>query len=437
MVHFFARSISGLDPLGLRLLDILFVLILWMSTSAILATWKINWPERLTAFSSYIVYYFSTGFGQTAQRESFALPLVVLGIIPLLVPETKKRNSYYWILFGAIAGLGLWIKPTPALIVIFAIALALRRSENIRIKLLEIFAYIAGIALVSILAIDLLWTTGALEGFIEWGIIYVYEAYQTARFSWPVRFADTMKTLSLSEAPLPLYLSGAGILLHVVLRKKIRMPLVYLSGGLIMAALLGALLQGKTHCTYHFIPFKWALGVLAAVLISGINPDRLFARFRILIPILLVTILAMAGNGFSHQEPFLTSGTTFGRELGKVLPSSETIVLFGFSPTLLSGLERRTPFPFIDSWVMYCCSYDNERFRKTIIASLRESVMSSSVKYLIIEKNRHLQLRGFSKSPDTIIEEEIGIDWINAQGFFRSSTYHYPTFDVYERRRAE
>src|SRR5262245_8022528 len=74
LVHVAARAVSGKDGIGLRLLDSFALVLLCLCTSWVLYAYRVALPLRLAALAAYLTSYVGTGVGETAQRESFALP---------------------------------------------------------------------------------------------------------------------------------------------------------------------------------------------------------------------------------------------------------------------------------------------------------------------------------------------------------------------------
>jgi len=379
-IHILAQLISGADPLGLRLLDLLFTLGLCFGTSWLLTSWGVTRPLRLLALTAYLVGYFATGHFWTAQRDSFALPLLVAGFMPFMAPR-GHRAPLAWLPAGVAVGLGLWIKPTltPAYLWLSAMWLLVGpRPIGVRWRSWALHAL--GLALVSVGF--LLWLTawGSLQGFVHWCIHYAFGAYHHSGWPWLIRFSQTARRLWANGAPGPVTLLAIGIVAGS--RREVRGPLwdryryeLTTVIGLCAVLLFVVLCQGKGHSVYQYIPFQWSLTMLGALLASARDWRR--ANTLVIAVCLLAFTAVGAKVALRPPSPAVpTDGTRMAQRVAPLLRPGETIVTFGFANTLLSALERPTPFPVISSWILYAATPPTHPGRKEPVRVIRPAPLT-------------------------------------------------------------
>ena len=268
--------------LGIALVDLCFTLGLLVASSYLLSLCGTSRMIRLLICTAYLANYFGTTWAWTAQRESFCWPLFVISAIPLLAHSATSgaRNAGFgkksWLIFGIAAGFSLWIKPVawPAIgTAIVAALLFCDREKRAEVRRGVLF-YIAGITAVSLAFLAVLLATGTLSGFIKWGIYYDLGPYSKVKWPWSARLRMTYSAATnLSTEPLPLLLVGGGIVASLALSKARARWRVYrrpvaVAAAIAAASLMAALMQGKTHSAYHFIPFKWGVAYLAGVMLT-------------------------------------------------------------------------------------------------------------------------------------------------------------------------
>ncbi len=389
--------------MGLRLLDCIFLVILSTATAALLRAYRVSAPLRLLGLTSYLATYFLNDYMQTAQRESFALPLVAVGLACCLIQARWDRTFSRWVTVacGLTAGLGLAIKPTLALPLLVAQVLPVLvrpgRKEAYRFALW----FIAGEVGAAVCVVSFLACFGSLNGFFEWGVRYAFGPYARARWPIPYRFYHTVD-YSLWAPSALLALGGAMALVSGMFGRRERLawqgPVVFTVIALAMLATV--IIQGKTHCRYHFHPYFWALSLVgAAALQASLKRGELFATTRLAV-VIGVSVLAMLSiEAVYRRQPKTPDGTLYGAYLRERLAPDDEFVLFGFAPTFHSQIARRTPFPFVDSWIVLDCCEESARPRieRQIGEALAKSVREPTVKCVLLQ--HHWHFTGTAKWP--------------------------------------
>jgi hypothetical protein len=446
-VHWLARLISGAQPLGLRLLDSLALLLLLANTSWLLQQAGVSRPWRLLAFAVYLTSYYATGFEQTAQRESFCLPLVACGLVACLgalrMQEVSRASAG---LLGFVAALGLAVKPALGLPLAVALLLVLLAAPGrLGVRWRFVASFLCGCLLALALVLAFLGSCCDWRGFIEWGVRYAFGPY--AQTQWPAwhRVRNTARLLVTYPGPAMLFAAGVAAWLVGQFFKPARKAGTEIEAGsenrptldarhllvILAAVYLSIFLQGKTHCRYHFHPLQWFLAVIGVVLLTRALPAWLVGRRWL--PLAAALLLAVYA-GVRHTTPEPTPGTLLARQLREDLTAKDQIVLFGFSPTLLADLECRTPFPFVDSWIIYCSAAGKQAYEQRILDALDMALARPEVRYFVVEQRRPIMgFPGFEHSPQEIIRAHLSPERIAALGFARQAIGG-SKFIVFERR---
>lgn len=438
-VHVLARMISGADPLGLRLLDLLFCLGLCFGTSWLLTSWGVPRPVRLAAITAYLVSYFATGHFWTAQRESFAWPLLLAGFAPFLAAR-RPHSSLAWLVAGFATGSGLWIKPTLFPTYLWAAGAwftsGLPSASN---RWRHFILHTSGIVAVSLSFLLWLRSWDSLSGFWHWCLAYAFGAYHLSGWPWLIRFGQTAKRLWAYGAPGPSILWALGML--AVLRRREREALwihrsheVITSFGMCVLLLLIVLWQGKGHSVYQYIPLQWSVAVFGAVLLSSRTWGR---AANALVPALCVCALAAVGAKVAHHPPSApvpTDGTRMAAKVAPMLRPGETIVTFGFANTLLSALERPTPFPVISSWVLYSAAPPGHPGRQEIASLLCHSLQDPSVRFFLVRMGPTMRMNWFQVPPHKIIAGLPEVQSILASHYEPCQELNAFGFEAYQRR---
>ena len=85
-----------------------------------------------------------------------------------------------------------------------------------------------------------------------------------------------------------------------------------------------------------------------------------------------------------------------------------------FFITFHSKLDKKTPFPFIDSKVIFDCSTRDSEVRNKIFISLYKALKDKSVKYFIVENSQLERVTGkpyIKESLDKDFEKSFAIKW--------------------------
>jgi len=395
--HTLAYLFSGVQAWGLRAVDLLFLLALLSATSWILAAWKTPRSLRMLVGCAYLLNYFGTGWWWTAQRESFCWPNFVISAIPFLLQlgpgvdaEQSMFGSSAWFIFGALAGLSLWIKPVAwlALFLLFVMTpLLCDRKQRARVIRQTCF-FSAGIVLVSAIFIGVMAATGMLPGFIKWGILYDLGPYSQVKWPWMTRFWKTFQYVVTPEfMPLPLLLCIVGCAMAAVLRlspqrwRRHRGPLLAAS-ALLLAGLMTALLQGKMQSFYHFLPMDWGMAFFAATIWSVIPWKKAFADAANFLTVLAVVAIFIHGPASAGPTP----GEIAADQMRPMLSQQDQVVVWGYAPSLLARLGRRTPFQtFIGTSFLITSPPDSWSHRE-VLDRLNIALQNPSVRYLFVDQ---------------------------------------------------
>ena len=134
----------------------------------------------------------------------------------------------------------------------------------------------------------------------------------------------------------------------------------------------------------------------------------------------------------------------FTERLTKALGPRETVVGFGFSvPSILCALRRRTPLPFVDSWIMYIGAPQGSTFRREYMERWERAMADRSVRFFIVQPGVAMfpTLRfdpDREERSEAIVAEHFPLQKLEALGFAPSTTFTPETSSglvVYERAR--
>jgi hypothetical protein len=189
--------------------------------------------------------------------------------------------------------------------------------------------------------------------------------------------------------------------------------------------------QGKTHCGYHFIPLKWALALGGGLLSAGVTmraPPRWFEWLWV--AVWFASVQPFVRHASKEMFP---STEPMARELEAALGPSETIVLFGFTPSLLWRLERTTPFPYVDSAIMYAGAGNDTPFQHRILSDWRRALEHRDVRFFLVERDESSALSTGIPSK-TIAARQFPETALAELGFTQTTRFRESArWDVYER----
>jgi hypothetical protein len=405
--HTVAYLIAGTDAWGLRALDLVFIYAMLMATSVVLAAWQTPPAMRLLAGCAYLTSYFATGWMWTAQRESFSWPLFVIGAIPFLLmlgprafPQSGRRLVFGaggWFCFGIVSGLSLWTKPTSLLpVIVLDGTLALLRDRQDRAAAIDgIVCHAMGIVAVSIGFILTLAATGALPGFIKWGIYYDLGPYAQVKFSWPVRLHMMGEFFAeLRFRQIAFMLAAVGCIVAINWPRERRRwnhparPIIALL-ALVLAGVLSVFLQGKPGSLYHFIPLEWAMATFAAAVWSIIPWTKLMRNVALAMGLLIVVFTVYT----EPRNAGKTAGTIAGRQLNARLGPDDEIVEWGYSPSLLLRAQRKTPFmTFIGTAFLITTPPDSWATRE-VLDRLDAALQNPAVRFFLVEREPNYRIQ--------------------------------------------
>ncbi len=405
ILHSIAYLISGIDPMGLRILDCTLLFILSVSTSSILKSWGLNWPYRFVCIAPYIALYFGQWYEQTAQREGLQLPLLVAGLAPLLAQNVVVR---YRILFlsGVITASAILVKPTSSIFVLAAIlASGLNGYKSAR----YFFSFAFGFFGCFILTFLILLMVDAWPGFSEYALRYVSEAYALSRDSFEglfYKFGLFFLGRFAFASPV-FFLTVFSILVcvcAVFCRKLPRsLSLIYTSLLLMSAGLLQYYWQGKGWC-YQLFPFQWTLGLLTGYSLLYLTDFKIFRTltFRTICVLAPTFALFFVGGWFDkHPQPRFLVGTQIGSFLGGTLLPHEFILAPHFETMgVLMGSQTVPNYKFIEPSVIYASSPVESKYRKIILKSFTEVLSDPHLRYIVT-------FRRAAEDPNNALEQWI------------------------------
>lgn len=354
LLHVVAFLLSGYAPWGIRLLDTVLQAWLAVTTLRLLHAWGVRREWRVLSVTLFAVTYLSGTFGTAAQRECLALPFLIYGLLPWLVPQDWAcALSWRKVFFchGICLGMAVCIKPPLGLAMIVVglgslLIGALPWREWARLVGVSAASGFLFLGLVGLL----LWRSGGLEGFCQWGVRFAFTDYQLEPEPWGERFTYTGK-----------WLFGVGLLTTVNLIAALYFSARYGRGVgrlIIMALCLclglwaSAVMQGKSNCLYHFIPFLYSIALLVPAVWNNAETP-LLKRWRPWIFGGVGLLLVAYSLIFSLKPVTPTSGYTLGLELREKLKPEENVLIIGFAPTMYLSLERTPPYPLVNSMLFY------------------------------------------------------------------------------------
>jgi hypothetical protein len=477
-VHMLAQSFAGMDASGVRLVEVVFLGFQCLATAAILRSYRAPFPLRAAAITIFVVAYLDGGAQQTAQRESFMTPCLAVALLPLLASSRwesrdgfpKPLGAPLWFVAGAAAAFGASIKPTLCVPLAGAALGTLLSWRGPRRALWERFgAYARGAAAVVVGILGFFVRHGDVRGFYRWAVEFTFGPYARLRYSNAVQIDHAAQILTRPAMAAAMKLCLAGVLgaaivgfasvpRLLVARRADAASAAEATARTLQLALLVCLvgltihLQGKTHCDYHFIPLKWALSLFGAALLGGSLPARVRARLTSLgaARALVAGASFVAGVAFfaastrEHVEPERPKSprARIAEQLAGAMAPSDTVVIFGFAPSILCALERHTPLPFVDSWILYSGAPEGSGFRRDFVRRWERALADPSVRFFLVESGLRLYT-GLRFDPardelsDAIVREHFPPARLEALGFSPTPAFNGASsgFIVYERAR--
>jgi hypothetical protein len=118
-----------------------------------------------------------------------------------------------------------------------------------------------------------------------------------------------------------------------------------------------------------------------------------------------------------------------------VLAPGETVVMFGHGvPTVLCALERVTPMPFVDGWIMFAFGAHEPPFRDLYVARWREALADPSVRFYLVQHGvrRSTDAGGLS---DVFAAEAVPPEVLQGLGYVPAEGLPVLGWMVWERAR--
>lgn len=364
LLHAVAFAVGGYASWGLRLVDAVLQVCLVGTTCRLLAAWRVDRVWRVVAVALYTITYFNGTFGTMAQREALALPFLLYGLLPWLLPAELPR-TWSWprlmFLHGTCLGMAVCIKPPLGVaMVVVGLGSLLSGGVTRRDWLRWVAAGAAGGFLWLGVVACLLWKAGSLAAFWYWGVQFAFSDYAAEKVAFMRRWVHVAK-----------WLSGVGVLTAVTLMLGLMLWRVRGGGGrlwrnpliLLMWLLAGGFAtvwaQGKTYCLYHFLPFFHAMAMVTAVIWSRVRLP-LEARWRTGVYAGVAALLLACSVGYSQKPRAQSSGYTLGLQLRGELKPGENVAVIGFAPTLYLALEKQPPYPILNSMLFYMLNAEEQ-----------------------------------------------------------------------------
>jgi hypothetical protein len=312
-------------------------------------------------------------------------------------------------------------------------------------------AYAAGAVTVFAGILGFLRAYGDLRGFYHWGVGFALGPYAKLRFSAALQ-RDWWVGIFVRLPMRPvLTLCVVGVIVFAIIAAASALRMARAERGaaagaaesawraiqlVVLVFLIGLTIyvQGKTHCIYHFIPLKWGLTLFGAALAGKPWP---WGHLRWGPPLRAVLAGASFVYGISYfakqERELVTAGeisarNAFADQLASALAPGETIVLFGFKPSILCALERPTPMPFVDSWIMYAGAPEGSVFREEFMRRWEEAMADPSVRFFIVQPGLQL-FPGQRFDPnrpelsDAVVRERFPAERLKALGFAPSKAF--------------
>lgn len=354
LLHAIAFALSGYEVWGFRLLDAGLQIGLATVTFYLLAAWRVDRLWRVLAVTLFSLCYLQGTYGNTGQRECLALPFLVVGLLPWLLPlERAQKLSWVRLIFvhGACLGAAVCIKPPLGLVMVIvgAGALALQSTQWREWLRWVVSGAVGGFLFLGVVAALLAWS-GSLAAFWQWGVAFAFTEYVQETVPWPERFVDLAKWMRLLGGLISV-VWAAGVIVWLRRGHGLQSPIALL-GILAAGFLAGALVQGKTFCPYHFMPWFYGLSLVTAVWWSQ-SRVKFTSRQRQLVYAALVILIGGMTVIFSGYSNAPTSGYALGKQLQRELRSGEQVLVVGFAPTMYVALEQSAPYPWLNSMLFY------------------------------------------------------------------------------------
>lgn len=444
IVHLVARVIGGGASWGLRLVDLGGMLAIAGMTLWLLGRWGVPRTIRVAAVVCYLTNYLAAGYQQTAERESFALPLALAGMLPWLVTASIKKRADVigFALAGAAAGMAVWIKPPIAALIAASMILPVLTLPW-RATGKTMAAWVGGALVVTLGFVVALAAMKSLAGFWHWSIDYAFTAY--AKTVWPWRrrlFYVLWFVVYPRQRPLPVLMillgavgigAGAWIGSRECASRHWRAyrSRILACAILVAAALLAALLQGKTHCNYHFIPLRWATSALGAVLLAAVPVD--WGRWAgwVVGGACAIILLWTVETGFAGiRMPLLRPDAVAA--IRAVLGRDGQFVAWTQGGLLQATLERSTPFPLVAAHFDWVCTPPG-RWRDQMMQMLCTALKDPSVKLLMVQHTNRFAICWPPQSAQDVIAADADVQRVLRSEY--RGPYELDDYDAYVRGR--
>ena len=136
-----------------------------------------------------------------------------------------------------------------------------------------------------------------------------------------------------------------------------------------------------------------------------------------------MTILGLIAHELTASPPSWTpDGYILALSLDHRLRPADEFVFFGFTPTFHAKIARKTPFPYVDSWILLQCSGEaaNDRYERLMGSRLAASVREPGVRCFIAQ--RHLMYYSHWREvwSERVVAKYVSDDDLRALGYTHS-----------------
>ncbi|MBI3308341.1 MAG: hypothetical protein HYZ79_03110 [Candidatus Melainabacteria bacterium] len=431
LVNILCWFIGNSELIAIRMLDILSVFILCISAAWIMMKWQISFPIRVFSLTLFLISYLFNGPCETAEIETFALAFTMLGLIPWL-SQQKEMKKYCWVASGIFIGLSLWTSFFHVLFFVFTLYYLFPKDKSEqKIYLQNLSACIIGVIITSAGFISWLYSTGSLNGFIQWGIKFYFNEYLQAQLPLKTMLEALIQKLWYLDEKWPLIYVGFVLFISYIFDKqrfKTKETELNILLGLLAVSLVAIILQGKI-LQHQLIPLQFFLVFLGALITSGIAIPKIYQDLKPITIIICLIFLVYTGLGYTKRINTNDKLEKLVTELKKYMEEDETFVTFGATPYLYYKLHRTIKYPFINSLTMYETS--NLNTKKEIIDELINVLQNKKVKFFIVQNQDTAPFNGQSQNTRAIVGQYIGLGKLRELGFIRNTTVF--ELDIFER----
>ncbi len=432
-----AFELFGESVAALRLFDFLCTLLtlslIWFVTFGLFEKFsrpeiKNMWWVRLAAVFAMFAYslsYLNQGFQDTAQCETFSLPLL-LGSAMLVLSTSARVHWSRLFLSGALIGVSCFYKYPFGLFILLPLTIIWLRQTECKERLISSLFVCAGLFVALLIQAILLLPNEELQEL--WKITQQATlSYNRNNFSGTFTIFNNLRTSVQMFVGLWLALGAIGLLLLLwssekAKRRALLRPLSVLCVGAVIGFLI-VQMQNKGYKYHYQVLLPWVVILIGA----GMATLAIAVRVKKPVPRVVVFALLLIGlflgtlwsgqaalkDSLTPSENGSTSSFTYiaGDHLTNyVLAHSrpiDRIFIFGFQPYVYWYTHRKPATRFLNT-IHFKPSYVAPELRKELIDSLRQDPPL----LFFVETGDHYTSQGdsFDDSRTTITKRYPAID---------------------------